>query len=240
MSAVPGRPPPPADPALMAAAVDYAITSRRSIRGFLPTPVDHATIARLLAVASRAPSGSNVQPWKVHVLTGASLARVRAGLEAVFASGEAEVREYQYYPVKWREPYLQRRRAVGWALYSLAGVPRGDHAAGERQRARNFAFFGAPAALVFTIDRDLEQGSWLDYGMFIQSVMVAARGAGLDTCAQAAIASYPAVLRRELGMRDDEMVVCGMALGVADPAEPTNALVAEREPVAGFTVFHES
>ena len=237
---IPGRPPIPADPATLAAAVDYAITTRRSIRGFLPTPVDHAAITRLLATASRAPSGSNVQPWRVHVLTGAALERVRAALEAVFHSGEPEVREYQYYPVKWREPYLQRRRSVGWALYSLAGVPRGDHAAGERQRARNFAFFGAPAALIFTIDKDLEQGSWLDYGMFLQNVMVAARGAGLDTCAQAAIASYPGVLRRELGLRDDETIVCGMALGVADPAEPTNALVAEREPVEGFATFHES
>ena len=238
MTDLPGRAPMPGDPAAVDAAVTYAITTRRSVRGFLPIPVDRVAIARLLATASRAPSGSNVQPWRVHVLTGPALERVRSALEAAFESGIEEKREYQYYPLKWREPYLARRRAVGWGLYSLAGVPRGDQAAGKRQQGRNFAFFGAPAALVFTIDRDLEQGSWLDYGMFLENVMVAARGAGLDTCAQAAIASYPAVMKRELALRDDEMVVCGMALGIADPAEPTNALVAEREPVEGFTTFH--
>lgn len=222
----------------MQTAVEYALTSRRSIRGFLPTPVDPAIIARLLAAASRAPSGSNTQPWQVHVLTGPALVRTSEALEAAFRSGEPEVREYEYYLRNWREPYLARRRRVGWALYSLAGIARGDREAGERQRARNFSFFGAPVGMVFAIDRDLEQGSWLDYGMFLQSLMTAARGFGLDTCPQAAIASYPAVLRRTLPIPESQMVVCGMALGLADPAEPTNALEAEREPVDAFTTFH--
>jgi nitroreductase len=232
------RSPPPFPPDALRNAVRYAITSRRSIRGFLPTPVDPAAIAEVLAIASRAPSGSNIQPWKVHVLTGPALDRVRAALTAAFDAGAPEVREYQYYPRTWREPYLQRRRTVGWALYKLAGVIRGDQVAGDRQRARNFTFFGAPAALVFTIDADMEQGSWLDYGMFLQTVMIAARGFGLDTCPQAAIVSYPGQLRQELGIPESEILVCGMALGVADPAEPTNALVSEREPVAVFSTFH--
>ena len=232
------RAPPPTQPDLLRDAVRYAITSRRSIRGFLPTPVDPATIADLLAIASRAPSGSNIQPWKVHVLTGPALDRARAALTAAFEAGAPEVREYQYYPRKWREPYLQRRRAVGWALYELAGVARGDQVAGQRQRGLNFTFFGAPAVLIFTIDKDMEQGSWLDYGMFLQNVMIAARGFGLDTCPQAAIASYPGELRLELGIPDSEMLVCGMALGIADPDEPTNALLSTREPVEAFSTFH--
>ncbi|MFH5924765.1 nitroreductase [Roseomonas xinghualingensis] len=233
-----GRVNPPADPDTMREAVAYAISSRRSIRGFTATQIDRATITRLLEIASRAPSGSNIQPWKAHVLMGAPLARVSAALLGAFTSGEAESREYQYYPRIWRSPYLERRRDLGWKLYALAGVARGDKAAGKRQTARNYAFFGAPVGLIFTIDRDMEQGSWLDYGMFLQSLMIAARGFGLDTCPQAAIANYPDVLRKELGLPDSGMVVCGMALGVADPAEPTNGLVAEREPVSAFTIFH--
>ena len=220
------------------AAVDAAIESRRSIRGFLPTPVDEATVTRLLAVASRAPSGSNIQPWKAHVLVGEPLKRLSDDLCAAHFAGEPEARQYEYYPTKWRAPYLDRRRKVGWQLYELAGVARGDREAALHQRGRNYIFFGAPMGLIFTIDDDLEQGSWLDYGMFLQSFMVAARGRGLDTCAQAAIANYPAIVRRHLGIPESEMVICGMALGWADPDEPTNALVADREPVETFTRFH--
>jgi nitroreductase len=226
------------DPAVLREAVSYAITSRRSVRGFLPDPVAPEVIVSLLTIASRAPSGSNIQPWKVHVLTGAALARVAQAMSEAFASGEPETREYEYYPTTWRSPYLERRRAVGWELYRLAGVTKGDRSAGDRQRARNYAFFGAPVGFVFTIDRDMEQGSWLDYGMFLENIMVAARGFGLDTCPQAALANYPQVMRRELAIPDSEMIVCGMALGVADPAEPTNALVTPRETVESFTIFH--
>ncbi|TDR85149.1 nitroreductase [Enterovirga rhinocerotis] len=226
--------------AVGAEAVDGAITTRRSIRGFLPDPVPMETVRHLLALASRAPSGSNVQPWKSHVVTGAALQRLKDDLFAVFDSGAPEQREYEYYPRNWRSPYLDRRRKVGWELYRLAGVARGDKEAGHRQRARNYVFFGAPVGLIFTIDRDLEQGSWLDYGMFLQSLMIAARGHGLDTCAQAAIASYPAIVTRHLAIPAEEMVICGMALGWADLGEPTNALESEREPVDGFTAFHDA
>ena len=230
---------PPAPPGL-GEGVSYAITTRRSVRGFLPDPVDPATITELLALASRAPSGTNIQPWKVHVLTGAALQRVSAGLMDAFESGVPEAREYDYYPQTWRDPYLRRRRAVGWELYRLAGVARGDRAGTRRQMGRNFNFFGAPVGMTFTIDTDLAQGSWLDYGMFLQTLTIAARGFGLDTCLQAAIASYPQVLRRALPILQTETVVCGMALGVADPDEPTNALVTEREDVGSFTTFHEA
>ena len=225
----------------MAEAVHYAIASRRSIRGFLPDAVDHGTIARILAVASRAPSGSNVQPWRVHVLTGGGAGPGRGG-----AVCGVRGRRARGAGISVLSAEMARALSATPPRGGLGALPPGrawrgaTRRRGDRQRGRNFLFFGAPAALVFTIDRDLEQGSWLDYGMFLQSIMVAARGLGLDTCAQAAIASYPAVLRRELSLPDGEMIVCGMALGVADPAEPTNALVSEREPVAGFTTFHEA
>ena len=219
-------------------AVDAAITSRRSVRGFRPDPVPMATIRDLIALAGRAPSGSNIQPWKVHVVTGQALGRLTDALVAAHDGDAPEAREYEYYPVHWRDPYLGRRRALGWQLYGLAGIGKGDREGAKRQMGRNFVFFGAPVGLVFTIDRDMEQGSWLDYGMFLQTLMIAARGAGLDTCPQAAIASYPAIVRREVGIPEDETIVCGMALGYADPDEPTNALRAERAPVSAYTTVH--
>jgi nitroreductase len=220
------------------AAVQEAIRSRRSVRGFLSRPVDRSMVEELLALASRAPSGSNIQPWKVHVLTGAKLRQLTDELSAAHFNGEPEQREYEYYPLNWRAPYLDRRRKVGWQLFELAGVARGDREGSLRQRGRNYVFFGAPVGLIFTIDADLEQGSWLDYGMFLQTLMIAARGAGLDTCPQAAIANYPDIIRRVVGIPGGETIICGMALGWADPDEPTNALQSEREPVSTFAIFH--
>jgi nitroreductase len=214
-----------------------AMATRRSIRGFLPTPIPRATIEAILAAAARAPSGSNIQPWKVRVTMGAEKARLSAALRAAHDAGAKVQRDYHYYPRQWREPYLARRRKVGWGLYALAGVARGDEAAGHAQRARNFDFFGAPVGLFFTLDRDLEQGSWLDMGMFIQNVMLAARGHGLDTCAQAAFCDHHDIVRAHLGIPDTEALVCGLSLGVADPEEPTNRLETEREPLSAFVTF---
>ena len=222
------------------AAVDFAITSRRSVRGFLDKAVDRETVVRLLELASCAPSGSNIQPWSAHVIVGDAVKRLSDDLLAAHVAGEPEDREYEYYPVNWRSPYIERRRKLGWQLYELAGVARGDKEAGSRQRGRNYVFFGAPVALVFAIDKDLEQGSWLDYGMFLQSFMIAARGRGLDTCAQAAIANYPLIVRKHLAIPETQTIICGMAIGWADPNEPTNALVPGREPVDAFTTFHGS
>jgi nitroreductase len=214
-----------------------AIATRRSVRGFLPDKVPRGTVEAILRAASRAPSGSNVQPWKVRVTMGEEKARLSAALRAAHDAGVRVPRDYQYYPRNWREPYLARRRKLGWDLYSLAGVARGDRAAGHAQVARNFDFFGAPVGLFFTIDRDLEQGSWLDFGMFLQNIMLAARGFGLDTCPQAAFCDHHDVVRAHLGLRDAEALVCGMSLGRADPAEPTNGLVSERAPLEDFVSF---
>jgi nitroreductase len=223
------------------AAVDAAITSRRSIRAFLPTPVPRETIEQILAVSARAPSGTNTQPWQVHVLTGASLAELSRRVRAAFDDPEQRAlhtEEYDYYPAQWASPYIDRRRKVGWDLYSLLGIGKADKQRMHEQHGRNYAFFDAPVGLIFTIDRIMGTGSMLDYGMFLQNVMVAARARGLDTCPQAAFTQFHRVIEDFLGLdAAKQMVVCGMSLGHADPARIENSLVTEREPVAGFTRF---
>lgn len=214
---------------------EEAIASRRSIRAFLPAPVPREVVERILDIAARAPSGTNMQPWRGYALAGAKL---RALCEALVAQAGAKVEaEYRYYPDAFFEPYLSRRRKVGWDLYGLLGIARGESEKMQRQHARNFTFFGAPVGLIFTIDRRLEIGSWLDYGMFLGNVMTAARAHGLDTCPQAAFAPHHRTIRATLDIPDNEVVVCGMALGHADPSAPENALVTERAPASEFCRF---
>jgi len=221
-------------------AVDAAITSRRSIRAYLPTPVAREDVEAILEVAARAPSGTNTQPWKVHVLTGAAKERLSDRILATYADpaqSREHVEEYAYYPREWVSPFIDRRRKVGWDLYALLGLTRDNKAGMAAQHGRNYRFFDAPVGMIFTIDRIMEQGSWLDYGMFLQNIMVAARGRGLDTCPQAAFTQFHRIISAELGLPDSEMVVCGMALGYADPDKVENTLVTEREPVSSFAHF---
>jgi nitroreductase len=221
-------------------AVDRAIASRQSVRAFLPTPVARETVQAILDVAARAPSGTNTQPWSVHVLTGQSKAALSAAIKAAYddpAERARHTEEYAYYPTEWRSPYIDRRRKVGWDLYALLGIGRADKDRMHAQHGRNYDFFGAPVGLMFSIDRVLQQGSWLDYGMFLQNIMVAARGRGLHTCPQAAFTQYHRIISAQLGLTAEQMVVCGMSLGHADPAAIENTLHTEREPVAGFARF---
>jgi nitroreductase len=223
-------------------AVDAAITSRHAVRAYLPTAVPRSTIESLLAVAARAPSGTNTQPWKVHVLTGAAKAALSRDILAAYDDPDEcarHVEEYHYYPTEWRSPYTERRRKLGWNLYSQLGIAKGERQRMHDQMGRNYAFFGAPVGLIFAIDRALEQGSWLDYGTFLQSLMVAARARGLDTCPQAAFTQFHRIIARHLGLKETEMVVCGMALGHADPDQAVNRLLTEREPVSAFARFHD-
>ena len=218
--------------------VDEAITSRQSVRRFLPIPVSRQCLEDILSVAARAPSGTNTQPWKVYVLAGETKdALSKALVEAHFqASGEHQ-NEYRYYPEQFPEPYLSRRRKIGWDLYGLLGIERGETDKIQAQHARNYEFFDAPVGLIFTIDRVLEQGSWLDYGMFLQNIMIAARGRGLDTCPQVAFAQYHSIIRQHLAIPDTEVVVCGMAIGHVDNSAPENSLETERTPIAEFVRF---
>ncbi len=225
------------------AAVDAAITSRRSIRAFRSTPVPRDTIEAILTVAARAPSGTNTQPWKVTVLTGDALQSLSRRIRAAFddpVQRASHTEEYAYYPDQWHSPYIDRRRKVGWDLYSLLGIGKTDKQRMHEQHARNYAFFDAPVGLIFTIDRVLRQGSWLDYGMFLQNVMVAARARGLDTCPQAAFTPFHRLIAEHLSLPESQMVVCGMSLGEADATAVENTLVTEREPVSGFARFVEA
>ncbi len=223
------------------AAVDAAITSRRSIRRFLPTPVPREQIEAILAVAARAPSGTNTQPWRVHVLTGASRQQLCDQVLAAAAQSDPTKRyteQYDYYPSQWVSPYIDRRRKVGFDLYGLLGLGKDNKAGMQMQQARNFLFFDAPVGLVFTIEHVMGRGSLLDYGMVLQNVMVAARARGLDTCPQAAWNHYHRVVLPLLGLDSERhMMVCGMALGHADPQAIENTLLTEREAVSGFTTF---
>ncbi len=222
------------------AAVDAAITARRSVRAFLPTEVAREEIEHILRVAARAPSGSNIQPWKVYVVRGERKRRLIASVSAAHADpaqAGAHVEPYAYYPLRWVAPYLERRRKVGWDLYALLGLTRDNKAGMAAQHGRNFRFFDAPVGLIFTIDRVLEQGSWLDYGMFMQNIMIAARGRGLDTCPQAAWNPYHTIVREVLGVPDEEQIVCGMALGYADHGKIENTLRTKRAPLAEFVRF---
>lgn len=219
-------------------SVEEAIAGRRSMRAFLPTPVPRDLVRRILDLASRAPSASNTQPWRVYVAAGPVKAALAADLCAAFDdpafAGEPD---YPFYPDPLPEPYLSRRRKVGWDLYGLLGIERRDTDARHRQQRRNFRFFDAPVGLFFTVARGLERGSWLDIGMFMQTVMLAARGAGLHTCPQAVFVPYHRVIRRHLGIPEDEVVACGMSLGYADPTKVENTLVSDREPVDSFATF---
>ena len=221
-------------------AVDAAITSRRSLRAFLPKPVDRALVEKILAVASRAPSGTNTQPWRVYVLTGQSKGELSRKILA--AHNDPQVRathseEYAYYPTEWRSPYIDRRRKVGWDLYALLGIAKTDKERMHAQHGRNYAFFDAPVGLIFTIDRIMRQGSWLDYGMFLQNIMVSARGHGLDTCPQAAFTQFHRIITEHVAAPGQEQVVCGMSMGYANPDAIENSLVTERSPVAEFARF---
>ncbi|OEZ98013.1 nitroreductase [Duganella phyllosphaerae] len=221
-------------------AVDAAITSRRSIRAYLPQPVAHADIEQILQVAGRAPSGTNTQPWKVYVLQDQAKQALSAAILALHNDPEQarqHTEEYAYYPTEWKSPFIDRRRKVGWDLYALLGLTRENKAGMAAQHGKNYDFFGAPVGLIFTIDRVMAQGSWLDYGMFLQSVMVAARGRGLDTCPQAAFTQYHRVIAAQLALPDNEMVVCGMALGYADLGKIENTLVTERMALEQFVKF---
>jgi nitroreductase len=220
-------------------AVDDAINSRQSVRAFLPTPVERSTVERLLHLAARSASGSNIQPWRVRVIAGDIKERLtKAIFDAVTRDGfEPYQREWNYYPVNWREPFLGRRRKIGWDMYSLLGVAKGDFEGTQRARMRNYEFFGAPVGMIFTLDEDLEMGSWLDLGIYLGALMIAARGDGLHTCPQAAFADFHKIIRPLLNIPEEEIIICGMALGHIDPSAAVNKLVTARAPLADYASF---
>jgi len=225
-------------------AVDHAIDTRQSMREFLSAPVPRALILHLLELASRAPSGTNTQPWKAYVLQGASkdslIEKVCSAHDALRENPSlaAEYKEeYDYYPEKWVSPYIDRRRENGWSLYGLLGITKGDKDKMHAQHQRNYRFFDAPVGLIFTLDRVMGRGSLLDYGMFMQNIMIAARGHGLHTCPQAAWNGFSKIILPHLGAGAGEMLVCGMALGYADESALVNTFRTPRVKAAEFTAW---
>lgn len=224
------------------AAVDHAITSRMSARAFTQQEVSRELITEILQVASRAPSGTNTQPWKVYVLQGATrdslVDKVCAAHEAMRGNPDVAkqyTEQYDYYPAQWVSPYIDRRRENGWSLYGLLGIGKADKDRMYEQQQRNFKFFDAPVGLMFTIDPIMGRGSLFDYGMFVQNIMLAARARGLHTCPQAAWNGFHSIILPHIGAGEGEMMVCGMALGYADESDKVNTLVTPRVPVNEFT-----
>lgn len=222
--------------------IQQAMDSRMSARAFTQQAVSKETITDILHLASRAPSGTNTQPWKVYVLQGESrnslVTKVCAAHDEIRAHPEkaADYREaYDYYPEKWVSPYIDRRRENGWSLYGLLGIGKADKDKMHLQHQRNYKFFDAPVGLMFTLDKVMGRGSLVDYGMFLQSVMLAARAHGLHTCPQAAWNGFATIILPHIGAGPDEMLVCGMALGYADDQDIVNTFRTPRETVASFT-----
>jgi nitroreductase len=218
-------------------SVKDAIHTRHSIRRFLVKPVSADTVREILDLAARAPSGTNVQPWKVYALAGQKKEALgRAITEKYLASG-FEKTDFEYYPKEWVEPWISRRRKVGADLYALLGIVKGDKKRMTEQWIRNYRFFDAPVGLIFTIDRIFGSGMLLDYGIFMENLMLAARAFGLDTCPQAAFTDFQQTIQQTLGFPENERVICGMALGYADPDAPENQLRTERAPAKEFSDF---
>jgi nitroreductase len=232
-----------ADPA----SVETAIGTRFSCRAFhRDRPVPRAVLEEILAIARRSPSGTNTQPWRVYVLQGkardALVDKVCAAHDAVYADPAlaADYREsWDYYPQKWVSPFIDRRRENGWSLYGLLGIAKGEKDRMHAQHQRNYHFFDAPVGFMFTIDKVLGRGSLMDYGMFLQNIMVAARAHGLHTCPQAAWNGFGKIVMPHVGAGDNEILVCGMSMGYAVEDAPVNAFHTPREAVETFTTWLE-
>lgn len=220
-------------------SVDLAIGARKSVRAFLPDLVPVGCLDEILSLAARAPSGGNLQPWRVHVVRGETLKRLTTSVCNAFDQpGEQHTAEYEYYPTEFFEPYLSRRRKAGLDMYSLLHITKGDRTLMQEQHRRNFTFFDAPVGLIFTIDRRFSHGSLLDYGMFLQTLMLAAESRGLATCAQAAWLDYHSIIADVLELPKEERLVCGIALGYEDTAAVVNHLYTERAVLHDFVDYH--
>ena len=216
-----------------------ALNRRKSTRAFLQRGVDYALIEQILAAARHAPSGANTQPWQVAVVSGERKRQLQLRIEQAFRDGVTGKMDYLYYPTEWTEPYRSRRKECGLQLYSALHIERKDKDRQRAQWAANYRAFDAPVALFFFMDAGLQTGSFLDYGMFLQSLMLAAVEQGLATCPQAALGEYPAIVKRALGYPDNSVLICGMALGYEDPAATVNQYRTGRQEVAAFTRWFE-
>lgn len=220
--------------------VSDAIATRKTVRAFRADPVSRETVLEILSLAARAPSGGNLQPWRVYALLGEArdeLVRRVAEMRKTNPMGEPP--EYNIYPPHLSEPYRTRRFRIGEAMYATLGIPREDKAARLTFFARNWEFFGAPVGLIFTMDRQMQPGQWADLGMFMQNIMLLAREKGLHTCPQEAWATFHSVIREYLSVPQNEMIFCGMGLGYADETAPVNALQSERAALEEIVIVRQ-
>lgn len=211
--------------------------SRRSVRAYLDRAVDRSVIAEICRLARLAPSGANLQPGRFHVLTGAALADLTRGLQAAIDAGTSEVLEYSYFPEPMPAMLKARQRAAGYALYQALGVARRDLDGRRAQFRRNYDFFGAPVGVVVTIDRRMGKGCFMDLGMTLMGFLLAAEAQGLGATGIGALANYGPTAHRLLALPEDEMVVCGIALGHPDPEAPENRFRTDRAGLEEFTSF---
>jgi len=218
--------------------LDDVLRARKSVRAFKPDPVPRALVEEILEMAARSPSGTNVQPWKVHVVAGGKRAELEREVLRHRENSPPDTSAEFVRASKRKEPYTSRMRKLGKDMYTLIGIPKGDQQANWNQWGRNYKFFDAPVGLIFTIDKDLDRMAYVDLGIFLQTLMLAAKSRGLDTCAQGAWNAFWSVTRRVLNVPEEDYIVCGISLGYADESHPVNTLVSEREPVASFATFH--
>ena len=219
--------------------VSEAINSRRSMRAFKPDPVSKADLEWIVTNANRSASNGNLQPWKLYVTMGEARKRLSAAIHKAMDGGDnGPGSEYDVYPKHFAPVYDQRRKLVGKQLYTLLGVPKGDAAGMLKQFKKNYDFFDAPVGMILCIDRGMGNGQWIDCGIFLDQLMLLAREKGLHTCPQAAFSRYQHVVRRELNIPEDQVVICGLALGYADPDAVPNNLVTERAPIGDFTTWY--
>lgn len=216
-----------------------ALTQRKSVRAFLDKPVHRDKIVRILQAARHAPSGTNAQPWQVAVVTGKKKDELTQAMEVAFRRDGISPMDYTYYPLEWKEPYKKRRVSCGAQLYAALNIERRDRAGRIEQWIANYRAFDAPVILFFFLDSIMKKGSFLDYGMFIQSVMLAALEEELATCPQAALGQYPALIKDALGYSRETILICGMALGYEDKDAPVNNYRTPREEMETFTRFFE-
>ena len=227
------------DPTQNCQLVLNIIGQRQSIRAYLDNPIRDEQIHQILGAARWAPSGVNTQPWQVAVVRGRTKQTITERLTAARQAERPPEPDYAYYPDEWDEPYANRRVECGRALYTALNIERRDKQAKMQAWYNNYHFFGAPVGMLFFVDKRMNQGSWLDMGMFLQNIMIAAQACGLATCPQASLAEYPAIVREILGMEDCHAMICGMSLGYADPNHPINQYRLERAPIEQFTTWYD-
>ncbi|MFA5216671.1 nitroreductase [Sulfuricurvum sp.] len=216
-----------------------ALISRKSVRAFLNKAVEKEKIETILNTAKHSPSGVNIQPWLVYVVSGKTKSKIETKIIDAFENGEKANMDYAYYPMQWNEPYKCRRKETGLLMYQTLKIAKDDKEKQKEQWKANYRAFDAPVVVYFFIDSSLEKGSWLDYGMFLQSIMLAATELGLGSCTQAALAEYPDIVRKELNVREDKILLCGMALGYEDANAAINSYRTERITLEEFTKFYD-